>query len=175
MKRPATAHALALATLAALASGCGRHYRCAAHGDAGALAAWQARGFVTAGAHVEVCEASAARFDAVYGAPASWSAAYRALEDALDARGFSDSPRRGYAPRVDAHAALATFERCRPFAGGKLFECAEELRVRITALPSDLRDSPFTVEAEDSPAVHHYAFGAWRDGPIPALAHSVAR
>ncbi len=167
----------ALALLALAGGGCGHRYRCATHGDTGALATWHARGFVTDGARLEVCEASAFRFEAVYSAPPSWAAAYRALEDALDARGFSDSPRRGYAPRTTAQSALATFERCAAFAGGRLFECGEELRVRATALPSDAPEPPFTVEAEDSTAVHHYEVGQWRDGPIPARtrAQSVAR
>lgn len=142
---------------AALAGGCGRHYRCAAHEDTSALADWRARGFDAA--HAEVCEASPARFEAVYAGATAWAATWRALEDALDARGFSDSPRRGYAPRIGDARAEATFERCEAHQGGKLLECAEELRLRVVALPPDARDTPFTVEAERSTAVHRYTFG----------------
>jgi hypothetical protein len=155
---------------AVLAGGCGRHYRCAAHGDVSALADWQARGMPTA--HAEVCEASDGRFDAVQAGAPSWAATYRAIEDALDARGFTDSPRRGYAQKVGAARADATFERCEAHAGGKLLECSEELRLRVVALPSDARAAPFTVEAERSTTVHHYIFGERADGPIPTVAHS---
>ena len=124
--------AVAAATLAAgvASSGCSRRYRCAARGgDTSALAAWQARGLVTDGPRVAVCEASPARFDAVYTAPPSWEATWRAVEDVLDHSGWSDSPRRGYAPRVGDRDAEATFERCVARGGGRLLECSEALRL----------------------------------------------
>jgi len=36
----------------------------------------------------------------------------------------------------------------------------------VAALPPEWQDAPFTVEAEDSTALHHYRFGEWADGPV---------
>jgi hypothetical protein len=151
--------------------GCSRRYRCAARGDVSALGAWLARGFGGDGPRAQVCEASATRFDAVYTAPPSWDAAWHDVEDALDHDGWHDSPRRGYAPHQGERDALGIFERCTTLGGGRLLQCTDELRLVVTALPGERGLAAFTIEADYSPAVHHYSFGDRREGPIPAFAH----
>jgi hypothetical protein len=157
------------------AAGCTKSFNCARHGDTSAQATWQARGFVTSGANAQLCEASAARFEAVYANAPLWTDAWTALADGLKQRGFADSQRKGDALELDPFHASSVLEKCAAVdRQGKLVDCTEELRLHVTPAGKEFSEPPYTVRAEHSATPFHYSFGDRQDGPVPAFARAHA-